>query len=748
MSGEIEEAKDIGSDQAALAKRWIREIELSTQHEAKWMKRAKKIVERYRDEDRDSDKSNSRFNILYANVEVLKGVMYSRKPAPDVRRRYADKDPLGREAATVLQRALSYSIDMYDFDGVMKSIVEDVLLPGRGMARVKYKSQMGPAAEEGQPETVVYEAVECDYVEWEMFRCSPAKRWSKVRWVAFGELLTRDDLVKQFGDKGKHCALDWAPKGKEEEKDELFKRALVWTIWDKTSKRVIVLSKGYVDAPLMVLDDPLGLENFFPCPKPVVSINTTNDMTPIPEYVQYQDQAIELDNITGRIDVLVDAMRRRGVYDASRPELQKISNAGDNEFIPVENLVAMLEKGGLENLVMEMPIDGIAKVLLQLYDQRDRVKQIIYEVTGIADVVRGTSEASETLGAQELKSRYANSRIAPRQNAIANFARDLLRIKAEIIAEKFSPQSLAQITGVELAFDDNEKQMIQMQQQAMQQQGQQVKPDRRLTKPTWEQVMGVLRDDKLRGFKVDIETDSTIQPDADAEQKNRIEFLTAITAFAEKAGPMVQGGLIPIDIAKELMSFGVRAFKVSPQLEDALDQIGGSDDPEAKAQQQKQMQAQQQQIAAEQQAQQAQQQALLQKQQMDAQKQQRDMQVSGQQQQMAMEKAAFDMQAAREMHEIAKEKALLDLAATEAKAKQAALAVETQEASKEGAEMTKQNESIVPQIAEMLQAMQQTLAQVAELSAIAAGPRRSELELDASGMPVGSVSYPINQTVN
>lgn len=578
MSGEIEEAKDVGTDQAALAKRWLREIELSTQHEAKWMKRAKKIVERYRDEDRDSDKSNSRFNILYANVEVLKGVMYSRKPAPDVRRRYADKDPLGREAATVLQRALSYSIDMYDFDDVMKSVVEDVLLPGRAVARVKYKSQMGPAAEEGQPETVVYEAVECDYVEWEMFRCSPAKRWSKVRWVAFGELLTRDDLVKQFGDKGKHTQLDWAPKGKEEEKDELFKRALVWTIWDKTSKRVIVLSKGYVDAPLMVLDDPLGLENFFPCPKPVVSINTTNDMTPIPEYVQYQDQAIELDNITGRIDVLVDAMRRRGVYDASRPELQKISNAGDNEFIPVENLVAMLEKGGLENLIMEMPIDGIAKVLLQLYDQRDRVKQIIYEVTGIADVVRGASEASETLGAQELKSRYANSRIAPRQNSIANFARDLLRIKAEIIAEKFSPQSLAQITGVELAFDDNEKQMIQMQQQAMQQQGQQVKPDRRLNKPTWEQVMTVLRDDKLRGFKVDIETDSTIQPDADAEQKNRIEFLTAITSFAEKAGPMVQGGLIPIDIAKELMSFGVRAFKVSPQLEDALDQIGGSDE--------------------------------------------------------------------------------------------------------------------------------------------------------------------------
>ena len=129
-----------------------------------------------------------------------------------------------------------------------------------------------------------------------------------------------------------------------------------------------------------------------------------------------------------------------------------------------------------------------------------------------------------------------------------------------------------------------------MQAQAMQAAGQQVKPDPRLTKPTWDQVIAVLRDDKLRGFKIDIETDSTIQPDADAEQKNRIEFLTAISAFAEKVGPMVQTGLMPAEIAKELLSFGVRAFKVSPQLEDALDQMGGEQDGQAKQQQSQQAQ--------------------------------------------------------------------------------------------------------------------------------------------------------------
>lgn len=596
MTGQVETTTDIGSDEEALCRRWLRELSLASGHEKKWRERANKIIDRYRDEDRDEDTNNARFNILYANTEVLKGVMYQRKPVPDVRRRFLDKDPVGREAAQVLQRSLSYSIDAYDFDEAMRQVVEDVLLPGRGLARVKYKSEMGQVqGPDGQMvEQVVYEAVECDYVEWEMVRISPAKRWRKVRWIAFGELLTRDELVKQFGDKGKFCSLDWAPKGKEEEKEELFKRALVWTIWDKSSRKVYVVSKGYTQAPLAVMDDPLQLEQFFPCPRPVVSINTTNNMTPVPEFVQYQDQAIELDNITARIDKLVDALRRRGVYDGKYKELEKLANAGDNEFIPVENYVALMEDGGIDKIMWQEPVETIAKVLIHLYDQRDRVKQVIYEVTGIADVVRGATNANETLGAQEMKARYANSRIAPRQQAVANFARDILRLKAEIMAERFSMQTFAQMTGIQLPTQQ-QKQAAMLQMQAAQQMGQQVPPDPMLKKPTWEEVLQVLRSDKLRGFKVDIETDSTIQPDASEEQKNRIEFVTAITSFLEKAAPAVQAGAIPVEFAKELMSFGARGFRVSPQLEDALDSLGEQGQGNQAKEQQEQMQQQHQQ---------------------------------------------------------------------------------------------------------------------------------------------------------
>lgn len=613
MSGEIE-TKAQDTDEATITARWLREIELAGAHEKKWRERGEAVVKRYRDE-RDSDDVTSKFNILYANTEVLRGVVYSRTPNPDVRRRFLDKDKVGREAAQVLQRSLSYCVDSYDFDGVMNGVVEDVLLPGRGLAKARYVPTFIPMLgadgapvldEAGKPmQQVAYETVETDYVEWDMVRISPAKRWSKVRWVAFGELLTRDELVKQFGEAGRTCTLDWSPKDKENS-DEMFKRALVWTVWDKTARKVHVVSKGMPSQRLAVTDDPLGLKDFYPCPKPIYSVSTTGTMIPIPEYTQYQDQARELDTLTARIEKLVDALRRRGLYNGTYAEIEKLANADDNKFIPVEKFSEIMEKG-IDSVIWTEPVEVLAGVIQHLVQQREIVKQTIYEITGIADVVRGVSQASETLGAQELKARYANSRIGPRQKAVARFARDLYRLKAEIIAEKFSQQTLAQMTGFDLPANDAERQALQMQA------GANKAVADKLAKPTWEQVVALLRNEKLRGFRVDIETDSTVQPDSSEEQKNRVELLTAVTQFVQGIGPAVQSGAVPMGLAKEMLTFGIRAFKVSPQLEDSLDAINdGNQNDKGQAQIQaaqqqiaQMMQQAQQQIAEQQQAAQA-----------------------------------------------------------------------------------------------------------------------------------------------
>jgi hypothetical protein len=573
---------------------WKKELDAADRHERSWRELSDKIVKRYRAHDEkeradlrgalDSDHS---FNILYANTEVLKGVMYQQRPTPDVRRRYLDKDPVGREAAKVLERALSYSMDadVYDFDAMIDGITEDVLLPGRGVARVRYAPTIhtaqrpvtGPDGQpvmdaKGQPvvetvEEVVDEAVPCEYVPWKFFRYSVAERWEDVRWVAFGKPLTREDLRAQVPDVADAVTLDWSAPGSAAD-DETAKRALVWMVWEKKTRQVHLITTGYTEGPLKTEPDPLRLEGFFPTPRPLYGICTTNSLIPVPEYTQYQSQAEELDDVTERITVLIDALRRRGIYDATFTELADLARCGDNHFVPVKDFTQYVEKGGLEKVFMELPIDGLAKVLLQLYDQRDRIKQVIYEITGLSDIVRGATKASETLGAQEMKSRYANVRIGPRQAGLQRYIRDLLRLKAEIMAEHFQPQTLANMTGIQLPTAEQKQMAMQAQQMGMV--GPQPGIDMNL--PTWDEVMQVLKSDKLRGFRVDIETDSTIRPHAEEEQRQRSEMLTAIGAFLQQAIPAVQAGAMPKKVAMELLLFGVRAFKVGPQLEDVLTQ--------------------------------------------------------------------------------------------------------------------------------------------------------------------------------
>lgn len=575
--------------------RWKKELDAADRHERSWRERAKKVVKRYRDEEvlddaRTDYDSEVRFNILFANTQVLKSQIYQKSPVPDVRRRFNDRDPVARQAALVLQRALTYSIDApcCDFDMVYEAIAEDVLLPGRGLNIVRYYPVMGQVAQPvidpqtqqpmldpatGQPvtqmvEQVVSEDVYPEYVEWEWLRISPAKHWKKVRWVAFGELLTRAELVRQFGEAiGNATKLDWKPDDTEREapQDEDKHRALVWMIWSKTDRKVYAISRGYTQGPLRVVDDPLGLECFFPCAMPVYADTKTScSLVPIPEYVQYQALAIELDLVTERIAVLVDALRRRGVYDANQPELERLAKAGDNEFVPVTNYTALLEKGGIQNALVELPIETLSKVVLSLYQQREQIKGVIYEVTGISDIVRGATKPSETLGAQQLKAQYAGTRIGKRQKALQLNARDTLRIMAEIISEKFSPQSLKMMTGPEMWMID----------------APQPQPDGTVVMgkaDATNEIMTLLRNEKLRGFRIDIETDSTIQPHAEEEQKNRVEFLAAVTQYIGQVSPLVAQGAIPLDTAKEFLAFGARGFRVSPQLEEAIDRLGGDE---------------------------------------------------------------------------------------------------------------------------------------------------------------------------
>ena len=554
----------------ATVRHWRGELDRAARAERDWMRRAAKVVERYRAERRPAGRRQ--VNILWANTEILKPVVYSQTPAPDVRRRYLDDDPVGREASLVLERALSYLLDDDGFDTAMEAVRDDMLLPGRGVARIVYEPVIarrmleraadengtpiflldgrpvepdGFDGEDGWVEEIVDERVRCRHVFWKDYREQPARCWDEVGWIAFRHSLARDELVARFGAVGREIPLEGAVRSYDsrdragaapEGAPRDAKRGVVWEIWDKAKRQRVVIADGF-DRVVEQSGDPLGLTGFFPVPEPIYAVKTTDSRVPVPEFTLYQDQALELDELTTRKRHLIAALKARGVYAGVLGEIERLlTEGGENEMIPVKDWDQFRDKGGLAAAIEWLPIERMAQVIVSLNNHIAQLKAEIFEITGLSDIVRGSTRASETATAQRLKGSFGTMRMQPRQRPMQRFVREALRLKAEVIAEHFRPETLARMTG----------------------------------RPVPPAVTALLRDERLRGFRIDIETESTVQPDAEAERRNAVEFLSASTQFFTGIAPLIGAAPQSAPMFLEMFRTAARSFKPGRRLEEVI----------------------------------------------------------------------------------------------------------------------------------------------------------------------------------
>jgi len=533
---------------------WQREIDQASEFERDWRERGIRVVERYRDE-RDTGvvgPLTHRFNILWANTETLKGALFARMAQPDVRRRFHDGDAAARQVAIALERALLYGIDVYDSELPIRAALEDYLLPGRGVVWVVYepiivkektkieiKGEDVEILEEEEIERLGDQRCRFEYVHWQDYRESPSRRPEDVTWRARRHLFTREELVGRGFDHAEDVPLNWMPERSDDaDIDELYNRAEVWEIWDKVKRRRLFVATGYKDV-LADDDDPYMLENFFPCPTPMIAVRTNNTSVPVPEFTLYQDQADELDRVTTRITFLIEGLKRRGVYDSSIPELAHLANATDNEFVPSDNFANLAQKGGLNGAFQTEDISTITQVLAGLYNQRGQVLQTIYDITGISDIIRGGgTKASESATAQQLKAQYGSMRLRLRQEDIQKYIRDLFRIKAELIAENYEPEVLERMTGVEIT----------------------------------DEMVEIMRNDKLRSYQIDVETDSTVFADEEQIKRTRIEFANVMGGYLVQAIEATRAAPELTPIAFQILKFVSGAWKVGRQFEDVIDE--------------------------------------------------------------------------------------------------------------------------------------------------------------------------------
>jgi len=266
---------------------------------------------------------------------------------------------------------------------------------------------------------------------------------------------------------------------------------------------------------------------------------------------------MELDLLANTIDILVKAVKIRGTYDASIPALGRLFDEDNNGgLVAVENWYQFAEKGGLKGALDIMEVEPIASCLQYCYTAMEQIKGQVYEITGISDIIRGQTSASETATAQQLKGQYASLRLKSYQDEIAKFATDLLRLKAQIICGKFAPETIAKMASAD-QFPEVDKQYLEPAMQLLL--GERaMNPDATTPNP-------------LGTFRIDVAADSMVYLDEQEEKDNRMEFLTAAGQFWSQAVPIVQAMPETMPLMLSLLKFGASGFKVARALEGEID---------------------------------------------------------------------------------------------------------------------------------------------------------------------------------
>lgn len=484
--------------------------------------------------------------------------------------------------AQCIERALTYTIDTTDFDADGHMAVNDLLVAGLGVAKVELDTQteiqpiINPVTgqpilgEDGKPQTkevITSQKVKLKSFAWQQFRFEPQQHWSQVSWVAFDHWMTTDEIEAEFGVTLDNVTNETGESVQQPDKPDASKYKTLYRvseIWSKPDRSIIFVADIYPD----VLDkrkDALGLEDFYPCPKPMFVNVKGDDLVPKPDYSFCAPLFDYVNELTSRILKLTKQIKDIGFYDAAFQELSGLISAKDGDLMPIANLAARIAaigsvgKSGYDAVVAKQDNTGKVQVVQELMTLREAAKANIWETYGVADIQRGSTNPNETATAQQIKAQWADIRVGERIRIVSLFFRDVFRIQAEIIAEHFQPDQLYAMTGIQLN----------------------------------DQEMQVLRSDLGRCYAIDVESDSTVVQDESAQKAQRLEFLTTVTGYLQQVLPAIKAGVMPGDLGKELLIFAVNTFKNGRQLEDAINAAPGTMEQLQQLQQQVQQSQQQ-----------------------------------------------------------------------------------------------------------------------------------------------------------
>lgn len=510
-------------------KNWLAKITKAEQHYHDYHETIKKIRQYYRG-DIKSDKQN----IFWSSIETLKPFLYFKQPKPYIARKEKSSDKAQNYACMILERALNWDLEQFDFDSVIKYARNDFLLVGTGLVIERYHPQFGIIANQLQNpvEIKIDEQVKTEYLDPLNFIADSEKVgiWEDCTWFAIRQYMTFAQAVAVFGDN--------LAQGYITDNNSSSKIIEVFEVWDKSSERVLYISRHFPHRFLKVIEGGLSLDNFYPIPKPIFATTTNDSIIPVPDYIQIKPLLDELDGVTARMEKTMKAIKVSGCYDNAFPELASILNK-EVTLVSVSDFDRLKSAGGIKNIVDFMPIEQYVNALQALALRRKDIIDAIYEITGVSDIMRGTSTIGDTATAVVKKTNFGTLRNQDRQNDMQRFITEIFKIKAEIICEHFSQDKLLSFLPI----------------------------DERNTAEAVSAVK-ILKQDRLRGMILGVESE-TAGSEEQTLKKNNLA-ITSIHTLISQAFDVVSKQPLLLDLYRQMIASLVASMPNARQYDSVL----------------------------------------------------------------------------------------------------------------------------------------------------------------------------------
>lgn len=566
---------------------WKRQLENFKSDNKAYFDQAGKCLEAYCD--------HKSYNIFYSNIQLLKAYLLTNNPKPEVERRFLKKATRNKlqyntylELANILEGALSYYADQEDLPVKLKDVIEAAKKTGRGVLWVTYEPIISQVVDEfgNVTEQITGREMKLDALGYEDYACSTSCNKQQVWWQARRHLLGKEELKEQFGYEAADDELNFTTS-KESER----KLAEVWEIWDKTEKkRIYILAKCTRNEFLKENEDPYKISTFFPCAD-LTPLTNGKNIIPIPEYELYRNKAVQLNKLSAKADKLEEKINYIITTDKTNQDnVADMANAAEGEIVTLQTPNPLAGNTDMRSQVGFVPIEQAVALAEHRELKKAQLKQDIYDITGIADIMRGQTDAQETATAQQIKGVFGTMRFQDQQKQVQDFVVSIYEIMAEIICENWDAETLADLTSAELPTEQEKAeiqakiatlQTIQANPQYMQavQQGliqvPQVTKDeyRVLEQPTWEAILQIMRDEKLRNYSIDVQSSATVFDDVAAQtaslQQLSNTFKDIVASASTIQSPAVIRGYIPI---AKMQLMNIKCGRaIAKQLIDALE---------------------------------------------------------------------------------------------------------------------------------------------------------------------------------